>query len=93
MIDESGYDWEGDTPPNTHREDTIVYELHVRGYTESPSSNVANPGTFSGLVEKLPYIKSLGGTAIELMPVFDFDSKTPKRINPVTGAGLNNFWG
>ena len=93
VIDESGYDWEGDTPPNTHREDAIVYELHVRGYTESPSSNVANPGTFSGLVEKLPYIKSLGGTAIELMPVFDFDSKTPKRINPVTGAGLNNFWG
>jgi isoamylase len=93
VIDESGYDWEGDAPPNIHREDTIIYELHVRGYTESPTSHVANPGTFSGLFEKLPYIKSLGVTAIELMPVFDFDSKTPKRINPVTGAGLNNFWG
>ena len=93
VIDESGYDWEGDTPPNTHREDTIIYELHVGGYTESPTSRVANPGTFSGLVEKLPYIKSLGVTAIELMPVFDFDSKTPRRINPLTGAGLNNFWG
>jgi glycogen operon protein len=93
VIDGSTYDWEGDAPPNTHREDTVIYELHVRGFTESPSSHVANPGTFSGLVEKLPYIKSLGVTAIELMPVFDFDSKTPKRTNPATGAGLNNFWG
>ncbi|QEE28808.1 glycogen-debranching protein [Terriglobus albidus] len=93
VIDDSGYDWEGDTPPNTPLESTVVYELHVRGFTESPSSNVANPGTFSGLIEKLPYIKSLGVTAIELMPVFDFDSKTPKRINPTTGQGLNNYWG
>jgi len=74
-------------------QDTVVYELHVRGYTESPSSGVVNPGKFSGLIEKLPYIKSLGVTAVELMPIFDFDEKTPKRVNPVTGFPLTNFWG
>src|SRR5579875_394181 len=93
VIDSSNYDWEGDTPPNTPRENTVVYELHVRGYTNSPTSGVAHPGTFAGLIEKLPYIQSLGVTAIELMPVFDFDAKTPKRTNPATGEGLNNFWG
>jgi len=93
VIDGSGYDWEGDTPPNISRQDSVVYELHVRGYTQSPTSSVSHPGTFSGLIEKLPYIKSLGVTALELMPVFDFDEKTPKRVNPATGAPLTNFWG
>jgi isoamylase len=93
VIDDSNYDWEGDTPPNTPFEYTVVYEIHPRGFTKSPSSGVGNPGTFSGLIEKLPYVKSLGATAIELMPVFDFDAKTPKRIDPLTGEGLNNYWG
>ena len=93
VIDASNYDREGDTPPNVPMSDTVIYELHVRGYTRSGSSGVAHPGTFSGLIEKLPYIKSLGVTAIELMPVFDFDAKTPKRIGPVTGLPLVNFWG
>jgi isoamylase len=93
VIDQSSFDWEGDTPPNISRQDTVVYELHVRGYTESPSSDVVNPGKFSGLIEKLPYIKSLGVTAVELMPIFDFDEKTPKRVNPITGFPLTNFWG
>jgi isoamylase len=93
VIDESGYDWEGDAPPNIRHEDSVVYELHVRGYTKSPSSGVSHPGTFSGLIEKLPHIKSLGVTALELMPIFDFDTKTPKRVNPVTGFPLTNFWG
>ncbi len=93
VIDSTGYDWQGDTPPNTPLAETVVYELHVRGFTRSPSSATANPGTFSALMQKLPYIRSLGVTAIELMPVFDFDQKTPKHINPVTGTHLNNFWG
>jgi isoamylase len=93
VIDASGYDWQGDTPPNIPVADTVVYELHVRGYTRSASSGVAQPGTFSGLVEKLPYIKSLGVTAIELMPVFDFDGTTIKRVSPVTDQPLVNYWG
>ena len=93
VIDPDGYDWEGDAPPDVPRADTVVYELHVRGFTRSPSSNVAQPGTFAGLIEKLPYIKSLGVTAVELMPVFDFDEKTPKHISSLTGLPLLNFWG
>jgi len=74
VIDVSDYNWEADTPPNISRADTIVYELNVRGYTRSPSSGVAHPGTYAGVIEKLPYLKQLGITAVELMPVFDFDS-------------------
>lgn len=93
VVDATRYDWQGDAPPNTSMRDSVIYELHVRGYTRSPSSGVAHPGTLSGLVEKLPYIKNLGVTAIELMPVFDFDGKTVKRTDPTTGAPLVNFWG
>lgn len=93
VIAPGNYDWEGDIPPNIPRADTILYELHVRGYTQSPSSGVAHPGTFAGLIEKLPYIKQLGVTSVELMPVFDFDEKTVKRLSPVTGLPLTNFWG
>ena len=54
---------------------TIIYELHVGGFTRSPTSGVKVPGTFSGVIEKIPYLKELGITAVELMPVFDFDDK------------------
>ena len=93
VIDTGAYDWEGDKPLNISLADTVVYELHPRGFTASPSSNVAHQGTFSGLIEKLPYIKQLGVTAVELMPVFDFDGKTVIRNSPVTGLPLRNFWG
>ena len=93
VIDTGGYDWEGDKPLNIPLADTVIYELHARGFTASPSSNVANRGTFSGLIEKLPHIKQLGVTAVELMPVFDFDEKTVIRNSPVTGLPLRNFWG
>ena len=59
-IDIDRYDWSGDMRPNTPIEDTIIYELHTRGFTNSATSNVANRGTFSGLIEKLPYLKALG---------------------------------
>jgi len=92
-IDTTAYDWEGDKPLNIPLTDTVVYELHPRGFTVSPSSGVVNPGTFSGLIEKLPYIKQLGVSAVELMPVFDFDEKTVIRNSPVIGLPLRNFWG
>jgi isoamylase len=75
------------------REDTILYELHVRGYTVDPSSGVRNPGTYAGLVEKIPYLKALGVTAVELLPIDEFDENDCPFVNPLTGEQLRNFWG
>ena len=72
--------------------ETIIYELHVRGFTKSPSSGVEHPGTFAGIIEKIPYLKSLGITAVELLPIFDFDETQILRIGP-TGQPLTNYWG
>ena len=93
VTDDRDYDWEGDAAPNIPLSDSVLYELHVRGFTRSPSSGVKWPGTFAGLIEKLPHLKGLGITALELMPVFDFDEVTVKRLSPVTGLPLTNFWG
>ena len=91
VIDPEDYDWEGDRPLNRPIEDTIVYEMHVRGFTKSPSSHVLYAGTFAGLIEKIPYLKELGVTAVELLPIFDFDETVPVRT--VDGKPLWNFWG
>ena len=82
-----------DVNPRTPREDTIIYELHVRGFTVDPSSGVRHPGTFAGLVEKIPYLKELGVTAVELLPVDEFDENDCPFVNPLTGERLRNFWG
>ncbi|MGO9464226.1 MAG: glycogen debranching protein [Isosphaeraceae bacterium] len=79
--------------PRTPLEDTIIYELHVRGYTASPSSGVQHGGTYAGLAEKIDYIKSLGATAIELLPVDEFDENDCPFVNPFTGERLRNYWG
>jgi glycogen operon protein len=91
VIDPEDYDWEGDKPLNRPIEDTIVYEMHVRGFTQSPTSKIQHPGTFLGLIEKIPYLKELGVTAVELLPIFDFDETVPLRV--VDGKPLWNFWG
>ena len=91
MIDPADYDWEGDKPLNRSIEDSIIYEMHVRGFTRSPSSKVKYPGTFAGLIEKIPYLKDLGITAVELLPIFDFDDTAPLRT--MDGKPLWNFWG
>jgi glycogen operon protein len=85
--------WREDMPPLTPLEDAVVYELHVRGFTCHPSSGVRQPGTFAGLVEKIPYLKWLGVTAVELMPVHEFDEDDCPFTNPLTGERLRNFWG
>ena len=87
------FDWRGDEPPLTPLEDSIIYEIHVRGFTCHPSSLVAHPGTFAGLVEKIPYLKDLGITAVELLPVHEFDEDDCPFSNPQTGVKLRNFWG
>jgi glycogen operon protein len=88
VTDPRTYDWEEDAPLKTPSSQTIVYEMHVRGFTCHPSSGVAEKkrGTFAGLIEKIPYLKELGVTAVELMPVFQFD---PQDAPP----GRVNYWG
>jgi glycogen operon protein len=87
------FDWEGDRPLEHKPEDLVIYEAHVRGFTNSPSASVAHPGTYAGLAEKIPYLKSLGVNAIELMPVFEFDEFENSRLHPDTGERLYNYWG
>ncbi|HWN38819.1 MAG TPA: glycogen debranching protein GlgX [Gammaproteobacteria bacterium] len=85
------YDWEGDEPLRRSLQDAVIYELHVAGYTRHPSSGVASPGTFRGLVDKIPHLQSLGITDVELLPVFAFDEQD---VPADTAAlGLKNFWG
>jgi isoamylase len=89
--DEDNYDWEGDTPLHRLFENSIIYELHVGGFTRHPSSDVAYPGTFSGLIQKIPYLQALGITEVELMPVMAFDAQdVPEGTRRL---GLKNYWG
>jgi isoamylase len=85
VVDVHTYDWEGDTPRQRPSSRTIVYEMHVRGFTRHPSSGVAEKrrGTFAGVIEKIPYLQQLGITAVELMPVFQFDPQDApsERVN------------
>ncbi|PIG90984.1 glycogen debranching protein GlgX [Gloeocapsopsis sp. IPPAS B-1203] len=90
VIDTSDYDWEGDRPLNRPMSETIIYEMHVGGFTKSPSSGVQYPGTFTGIIEKIPYLQDLGVTAVELMPVFEFDDTEVREVN---GKLLKNYWG
>jgi isoamylase len=87
------YDWGFDQPINRPLADSIIYEAHVRGFTRHPSANTASPGTFRGLTEKIPYLKELGITAVELLPVTEFDECDIDRVNPEDGSRLYNFWG
>src|SRR5437870_4237027 len=93
IVDTSGYDWEGDEPLRRPMSDSIVYEMHVRGFTASPTAGVEHAGTFAGVIEKIPYLQELGVTAVELLPVFAFDEREVRRISPVDGSELRNFWG
>ena len=77
------YDWEEDRAPMTPLSESILYLLHVRGFTRHASSGVTRRGTFAGLVEKIPYLKELGITAVELMPAYEFlELETEKRSEP-----------
>ena len=85
------FDWE-DMPQSTRKiSDLIIYELHVRGFTQDASSGVTHPGTFAGLREKIPYLKELGINAVELMPIFEFDENMNART--VNGKRLLEYWG
>jgi glycogen operon protein len=88
VVDTSEYDWEGDKPLHHPAARTIVYETHVRGFTRHPSSAVPEKirGTYAGLIHKIPYLKELGITAVELLPIFQFDVQD-------CPSGLMNYWG
>ncbi|MGY6520606.1 MAG: glycogen debranching protein GlgX [Mongoliitalea sp.] len=88
VVDITNYDWEGDTHPRTPFSRTVIYEMHVGGFTKNPNSGVSpeKRGTFAGLIEKIPYLKELGVTAVELLPIFQFD----KQDAP---PGMINYWG
>ena len=85
------FDWGSFSDPLIPMEDLIIYELHVRGFTRHPSSQTRYPGTFAGLMEKIPYLKELGVNAVELMPIFEFDETQGSRT--VDGRKLLDYWG
>jgi glycogen operon protein len=88
VIDPTAYDWERDAPLRHPSSRTIIYEMHVRGFTRHPSSGLGEKtrGAYAGLIEKIPYLQQLGITAVELLPVMQFD---PQDCPP----GLTNYWG
>lgn len=88
VCNDHDYDWQGDMPLRRPFAQTVIYELHMRGFTRHASSGVPEPlrGTYAGLVHKIPYLRELGVTAVELMPVFQFDPHDAP-------AGLVNYWG
>ena len=88
VVDPGQFDWEGDVPLHHPWARTVIYEMHVGGFTRHPSSGVApeKRGTYLGLIEKIPYLQGLGVTAVELMPVFQFDEQDAP-------PGLKNYWG
>jgi isoamylase len=87
------FDWQDDRPLEIPAEDLVIYEAHVRSFTKHPSSNVRHPGTYAGLREKIPYLKSLGINCLELMPIFEFDEFENSSANPETGETRYNYWG
>jgi glycogen operon protein len=93
VIDAHDYDWEGDQPLGRPMKDMIIYEMHVGGFTRHPSSGVKHPGTFSAVIEKIPYLKELGITAVELLPVMQYDSTEVLRMAPDGSGPLHNYWG
>ncbi len=88
VVDPSLYDWEGDTPLQRPFAQTVIYEMHVGGFTRHPNSGITSElrGTYLGLIEKIPYLVDLGITAVELLPVFQFDEQEAP-------DGLTNYWG
>jgi isoamylase len=87
------FDWEDDRPLETPIEDLVVYEAHVRSFTQHDSSGVRHRGTFAGIREKIAYLKELGINCLELMPVYEFDEFENSRTSPVNGELLLNYWG
>lgn len=89
----TSFDWKGDRPPHIPLEELIIYEAHVRGFTQDPSSMCTHRGSYLGIIEKIPHLKALGINAIELLPVFEFQETAYTRKNPHNQEQLYNYWG
>ncbi len=87
------FDWGTDRPPRIPMADLVIYELHVRGFTQDASSAVTFPGTYAGLADKIPYLLDLGVNCVELLPVFEFDESDNPHSDPEAGQPLLNYWG
>lgn len=87
------YDWENDVHPHIPKEKLIIYEMHVRGFTQDTSSKTQHRGAYLGIVDKIQHLKELGINAIELLPLFEFNETEYKKLNPITNAPLCNYWG
>jgi isoamylase/glycogen operon protein len=93
IILSTDFDWEGVEPPRIPIERLIIYEMHVRAFTVDRSSDVKYPGSFLGMIEKIPYLKELGVNAVELLPIHEFNECENPRKHPITHKRLYNFWG
>ncbi len=93
LVFDKPFDWEGVKHPRIPMEKMIIYEMHVRGFTFDSSSHAHHPGSFLGVIEKIPYLKELGVNVVELLPIFEFNECENPRKNPLTQEPLSNFWG
>jgi len=93
IVVDDEFDWQGDRPLNFPLRRSVIYECHAKGLTAHPSSGVDHPGTYRGVMEKIPYLVDLGVTSIEFLPVHEFNQWEIARKHPSTGERLVNYWG
>ena len=93
IVIDDNFDWQGDVPLNYPLRFSVIYETHVKGLTANPNSGVEHPGTYLGVVEKIPFFKDLGVTSLEFLPVQEFNENEIIRHHPKTGKKLTNYWG
>ncbi len=93
VVVDDDFDWQGDRPLNYPLRFSVIYEAHVGGLTSHPSAGVEHPGTYRGIIEMIPYLKELGITSLELLPVHEYDRNGVDRRNPETGEKLVDYWG
>ena len=93
IINDDDFDWQGDAPLNYPLRFSVLYETHVKGLTANVNSGTEHPGTYRGVIEKIPYFKELGVTSLEFLPIQEFCENEYPRINPRTGKLLSNYWG
>ncbi|AEF85860.1 glycogen debranching enzyme GlgX [Treponema primitia ZAS-2] len=93
IVVDDDFDWQGDRPINYPLRFSVLYETHVRGLTAHPNSGVQHPGTYLGVIEKIPFFKELGITSLEFLPIQEFYEGELSRKNPGTGKTLVNYWG
>ncbi|MDR2133946.1 MAG: glycogen debranching protein GlgX, partial [Treponema sp.] len=93
IVIDDNFDWQDDIPLNYPLRFSVLYETHVRGLSMSPDSGVKHPGSYRGVIEKIPYLKDLGVTSLEFLPIQEFNERELFSKNPRTGKPLVNYWG